>query len=67
LTFADPAGRLRAIDALEQFRPGRNNRYERVLILVYSRIHQAELLAWTYVAGDLSPWRRFIPTGKWTG
>jgi gamma-glutamylcyclotransferase (GGCT)/AIG2-like uncharacterized protein YtfP len=67
LSFADPAGRLRAIDALEEFRPGHKNRYERVLILVYSRIHQAELLAWTYVAGDLSPGRRFIPTGKWTG
>lgn len=67
LTFADPDGRLRSIDALEQFRPGRKNRYERVLILVYSRTQRAELLAWTYVAGDLSPQREFILTGRWTG
>lgn len=67
LTFADPVGRLRAIDALEEFRPGHQSRYERVLIQVYSRRLQADVLAWTYVAGSLSPRRRLIPSGKWAG
>jgi len=65
LTFADPIGRLRAIDALEEFRPGHKSRYERVLIEVYSPCHQADVLAWTYVAGSLPPRRRLIPSGKW--
>jgi gamma-glutamylcyclotransferase (GGCT)/AIG2-like uncharacterized protein YtfP len=67
LTFADPADRLRAIDALEQYQPGHKSRYERVLIRVYSRCRQAEVLAWTYVAGPLSNQRRLIPTGRWAG
>jgi gamma-glutamylcyclotransferase (GGCT)/AIG2-like uncharacterized protein YtfP len=67
LTFVDPAGRLRAIDSLEEFRPGHKSRYERVLIAVYSRCRQGEVLAWTYVAGPLSPQRRLIPTGRWAG
>jgi gamma-glutamylcyclotransferase (GGCT)/AIG2-like uncharacterized protein YtfP len=67
MTFANAVDRLRAIDALEEFRPGRNNRYDRVLIRVYSRCHQANVLAWTYLAGPLSAQRRLIPTGKWVG
>jgi len=67
LTFGDPVGRLRAIDALEEFQPGYKSRYERVLIQVYSRCHQADLLAWTYLAGSLSSRRRLIPTGRWAG
>ena len=66
LTFAGSAARLRAIDGLEQFRPGRKNPYKRVLIEVYSRTRQAPVTAWTYVAGDLSTRGRLILTGKWT-
>jgi gamma-glutamylcyclotransferase (GGCT)/AIG2-like uncharacterized protein YtfP len=65
LTFADPLDRLRAIDALEEFRPGRKGRYERVLVRVYSRLKQGEVLAWTYVAGPLAAGRRIILTCKW--
>ena len=67
LTFADPIGRLLAIDGLEEFRAGQKSRYDRVLVLVYSPARRAEVPAWTYVAGDLSPHRRLILTGKWTG
>jgi gamma-glutamylcyclotransferase (GGCT)/AIG2-like uncharacterized protein YtfP len=66
MTFSDPIRRLRAIDGLEEFRPGRRSRYERVLIQVYSRIAQSQETAWTYIAGDLSPQGKRIPTGKWT-
>jgi gamma-glutamylcyclotransferase (GGCT)/AIG2-like uncharacterized protein YtfP len=66
LTFAGTPARLRAMDGLEHFRPGRKNPYERVLIEVYSPTRQARMTAWTYVAGDLSPTGRLIPTGKWT-
>ena len=66
LTFANPAARLKAIDGLEEFHAGRKSRYERVLIRVYSPIRQAEVPAWTYVAGDLSARGRLIPTGNWT-
>ncbi len=67
LTFADPADRLRAIDSLEEFRPGRKTDYERVLVRVDSRLSQGEVLAWTYVAGRLAAGRRLIPTGRWAG
>jgi gamma-glutamylcyclotransferase (GGCT)/AIG2-like uncharacterized protein YtfP len=65
LTFANPVDRLRAIDALEGFRPGHKSRYARVLIRVYSRLDRLEVLAWTYVAGPLAAGRRLIPTGRW--
>jgi gamma-glutamylcyclotransferase (GGCT)/AIG2-like uncharacterized protein YtfP len=67
LTFADAADRLRAIDSLEEYHPGHKSRYERVLIEIYSRCRQTEVLAWTYVAGPLSPRRRLIANGRWTG
>jgi gamma-glutamylcyclotransferase (GGCT)/AIG2-like uncharacterized protein YtfP len=67
LTFANPVERLRAMDALEEFRPGHRNRYERVLIPVHSRSSQAEVPVWTYVAGELSPRGRRIPSGRWLG
>jgi gamma-glutamylcyclotransferase (GGCT)/AIG2-like uncharacterized protein YtfP len=67
LTFGDALERLRAIDSLEEFRPGRRSRYERVLVEVYSRIAQSQETVWTYIAGELSPRGKRIPTGKWTG
>ena len=66
LTFANPVERLRAMDDLEGFRPSHRNRYERVLIPVYSRISLSATPVWTYMAGDLSPRGRLISTGRWT-
>ncbi len=65
LTFGNPIDRLRAIDDLEEFRPGERSRYDRVLIAVWSRLGQREQPVWTYVAGDLSPRGSLIPTGTW--
>jgi gamma-glutamylcyclotransferase (GGCT)/AIG2-like uncharacterized protein YtfP len=65
LTFGNAEGRLRAIDALEGFRAGQRCRYERVLVRVYSSCYQAEIPAWTYVAGPLALGRRPIYTGRW--
>jgi gamma-glutamylcyclotransferase (GGCT)/AIG2-like uncharacterized protein YtfP len=67
LTFSNAADRLAGIDALEQFRAGHKSPYERVLIPVYSRTRQSRVAAWTYVAGDLAPRGRLIPTGRWDG
>lgn len=65
LTFANAVERLRAIDGLEEFRPGRLSRYDRVLIAVRPRLAETGLPVWTYIAGDLSPRGREIPTARW--
>lgn len=67
LTFANPLQRLRAMDVLEEFRPGHRSRYERVLIPAYSRTSQSEVPVWTYIAAELSPRGRRIPSGRWLG
>jgi gamma-glutamylcyclotransferase (GGCT)/AIG2-like uncharacterized protein YtfP len=67
LTFANPLQRLRAMDVLEEFRPGHRSRYERVLIPAYSRASQSEVPVWTYIAAELSPRGRRIPSGRWLG
>ena len=48
-TFDDPAARLPALDALENFRPGGESLYHRVVLRPQS---PRDELVWTYVAAD---------------
>jgi gamma-glutamylcyclotransferase (GGCT)/AIG2-like uncharacterized protein YtfP len=60
-TFADPAIRLPALDALEGYVPGENGLYQRVLIPVQSR--GEPLLAWVYELKR--PDGVYLPGGRW--
>lgn len=47
-TFDDPAARLPRLDVLENFRPGGESLYHRVVV----RLQSPHELVWTYVAAD---------------
>ncbi len=61
MTFGDPKERLVALDALEDYTPGEEGLYERVLIPV--EVASEVVLAWAYrtkrAAGV------YLPDGRW--
>jgi len=63
--FNDAAERLRRLDGLEGFRPGRPSLYHRVLIRTWVGENRVLRPSWTYI--QTSPRGIAVPSGRWAG
>ncbi len=65
LTFDDAARRLPKFDHLENFRPGRQSSYSRVLAQVFQRRRPEPVVTWVYVMSDPGPRATRLRSGRW--
>jgi gamma-glutamylcyclotransferase (GGCT)/AIG2-like uncharacterized protein YtfP len=65
LTFDDGPSRLAKFDQLEDFRPGRQSAYLRVLAQVFTRRSQEAVVSWVYVMSDPGPRAMRLRGGRW--
>ena len=65
LIFDDGALRLPKFDHLENFRPGRQSAYLRVLAQVFARRSQDPVVSWVYVMSDPGPRAMRLRGGRW--